>query len=400
MNLRDWLQKQEDRLGQATMQRAPNMLADNEDVVRFIRLLADHFDRPREVQRSAIQFWAITNIGYDARVAADWITLLTVLKDEIGEGLIAYFSSAEALEAWRRLDDILTYALIEASQLASDINHADLLAHTHQLRQQMADFERSKTNFIALAAHELKTPLTILEGYANILRIEVDPDSRLRLYVDGLSNGFRRIYEIISDMIDVSLIDLHSVELNYSQFRLERIILMVADSLDRFFFERQVDLVIVPPEQELRLWGDQEKLTKAFNKILLNALKYTPDGGRVQVSSRLTRQEESDERIAGYVEVQVRDSGIGINPEDLQMIFDKFSSTMDISLHTSSKTKFKGGGPGLGLPIAKGIIEAHGGRIWAESEGLNEETCPGSTFYVELPLRVGKTAVGRTRGMV
>jgi signal transduction histidine kinase len=394
--LKNWLQRQADRLTEATVQRAPNMLAESEDIAHFIQLLAQHVGRPKEVQLSAIQFWAITSIGYDARAAADWLTLLTVLKDEIGKGLMANFSPAEALNAWRMLDDILTYALVEASQLASDINHADLLAHTHELRQQMANFERSKTNFVALAAHELKTPLTILEGYANILRVEAEPGSRLRLYVDGLSNGFRRMYEIINDMIDVSLIDLHSVELNYSQFRLERIILMVADSLDKYFFERQVDLVIVPPEQELRVTGDQEKLTNAFSKILLNALKYTPDGGRVQVSSRLTRQEEADEKIAGYVEVQVRDNGIGINPEDLQMIFDKFGSTMDVSLHTSSKTKFKGGGAGLGLPIAKGIIEAHGGRIWAESEGLNEETCPGSTFFVELPIWVGKTAVDRT----
>jgi signal transduction histidine kinase len=393
--LKTWLQQQENTLTEATVERAPNMLADNEDISHFIHLLADNVSRPKETQLSAVQFWAITHIGYDARAASDWLTILTVLKDELGSGLVASFPSVEALKNWRTLDDILTSALIETSHLASDINHADLLAHTHQLRQQMADFERSKTNFIAMAAHELKTPLTILEGYANILRAETEPDSRLRLYIEGLGNGFYRMREIIEDMIDVSLIDLHSVELNYTQFRLERIILMVADSLDKHFFARHVELNVVPPEKELRIYGDQEKLVKAFNKILLNALKYTPDGGRVQISTSLTRQEEATEQVAGYVQVQVQDNGIGINPQDLQMIFDKFSSTMDVSLHSSSKTKFKGGGPGLGLPIAKGIIEAHGGRIWAESEGLNEETCPGSTFYVELPLWVEKTAVGR-----
>nr|MBP7591365.1 hypothetical protein [Chloroflexota bacterium] len=73
--------------------------------------------------------------------------------------------------------------------------------------------------------------------------------------------------------------------------------------------------------------------------------------------------------------------------------FDKFTSTMDASLHSSSKTKFKGGGPGLGLPIARGIVEAHGGRIWAESSGCNEETMPGSTFHIELPIWLHKPTV-------
>ncbi len=291
------------------------------------------------------------------------------------------------------MDDLFTYALIEATQLASDIDHAELLEHTQQLRQQMEDFERSKSNFIAVAAHELKTPLTLLEGYANILRVETEPDSRLRLYVDGLNNGFRRMYEIINDMIDVSLIDLQSVELNYTQFYLERIILMVADSLDKHYHARQIDLIIMPLGQELRIFADQEKLTNAFNKVLFNALKFTPDGGKVTVSSTLTRLAEADEHIAGYVDVQIQDTGIGINPEALEMIFDKFTSTMDASLHSSSKTKFKGGGPGLGLPIARGIVEAHGGRIWAESSGCNEETMPGSTFHIELPIWLHKPTV-------
>ncbi|MFO7679870.1 MAG: ATP-binding protein, partial [Chloroflexota bacterium] len=89
---------------------------------------------------------------------------------------------------------------------------------------------------------------------------------------------------------------------------------------------------------------------------------------------------------AGYVEVIVADTGIGINPEDQEMIFDKFTSTMDATLHSSSKTNFKGGGPGLGLPIVRGIVEAHGGRIWAESEKCDEETCPGAAFHIQLPI--------------
>ena len=394
-DLKRWLIHHVDAFTNATLDRAPSMLPDGEDITVFVLLLADNLGRAREIQLSAIQFWALTNIGYDARGASDWLTILRVLKEEIGKKLEAEITARKALQYWRAMDDLFTYALIEATQLASDIDHAALLEHTLSLRTQMENFEKSKANFVAVAAHELKTPLTLLEGYANMIRYESEPESRMMLYVDGLSNGFRRMHEIINDMIDVSLIDLHAVELNYTQFYLERIILMVADNLDKHFFARHVDLVIMPLGQDLRIYADQEKLVNAFTKILLNALKFTPDGGKVTVSSALTRLEEAGGDFGGFVEVIVADTGIGINPEDLEMIFDKFTSTMDASLHSSSKTNFKGGGAGLGLPIVRGIVEAHGGRIWAVSEKCDEDSCPGSTFHIELPIWLEKPTVER-----
>lgn len=384
--LKLWLQKQSAALCEATLQRAPNMLPDEEDVAEFLALLVQHVESAREKQLSAIQFWALTSIGYDAPFANDWVTLLRVLREEIGDSLQKHFDTRTALTCWRMLDDILTYALIEATQLASDMDRTTLLEHTISIRKQLEHLEKTKTNFIAIVAHELKTPLTILEGYTNMLRFETEPDSRLRVYIDGLENGTKRMHEIIADIIDVSLLDLQTFELNYQRFYLEKVILMVADGLDKFFAERRVELVIMPLPIERQIYGDPERLFKAFSKIVMNALKYTPDGGRVTVNSVMTQEFENNEEIGGYIDVQIADTGIGINPEDLEVIFDKFTSASDVTLHSSSKTKFKGGGPGLGLPIAKGIIEAHGGRIWAESPGYDEKTCPGSTFHVELPI--------------
>ena len=80
------------------------------------------------------------------------------------------------------------------------------------------------------------------------------------------------------------------------------------------------------------------------------------------------------------------DTGVGINSENFEAIFQRFGSLADASLHSSSKTKFKGGGPGLGLPIAHGILEAHGGKIWVESKGYDEDALHGSTFHIELPI--------------
>ena len=86
------------------------------------------------------------------------------------------------------------------------------------------------------------------------------------------------------------------------------------------------------------------------------------------------------------MEVQVRDTGIGIDPEYLELIFEKFYQTGKTALHSTGKTTFKGGGPGLGLSIARGVIQAHGGRIWAESKGHDEAACPGSCFHILLPV--------------
>lgn len=369
-----------------TFRRVPNMLPDEDDLIQFLSVLVNSVGALREVQLATVQSWALMAIGHDAPAAYDWMVLLRVLKEEIGRSLEKQFAAEDALVAWRQIDDVLTYAIIEATQLASDMQRSELLSHMEQLRTQQEKFKESKTKFIAVAAHELKTPLTILEGYTNILRAETKNDPQLHIYLEGLGNGFRRMHEIIGDMLDVSLLDLRTVELKYQEINLEKTVLLVADSVDRYYATRRVDLKIIPFEFDNNSYGDPEKLKKALGKILMNALKYTPDGGQVVVSGHLVRQDEVTDELAGFVDIQVTDTGIGIDPDNLESIFEKFGSIADASLHSSSKTKFKGGGPGLGLPIARGIVDAHGGRVWAESSGFDEEKCPGSTFHVELPI--------------
>jgi signal transduction histidine kinase len=392
--LKLWLRQEAATLCAATMLRVPrNTLISEDDLIEFLAMLAENAGGLSELQLSAVQVWAITGIGHDAPRAYEWLTILRILKEQLGNSLDVRFRPADALKYWRMLDDVLTFAIIESSQLASDMIRADLLSQLVTLQDKQLAFEKSKSSFIAVAAHELKTPLTILEGYANMLRTETEEESRQRIYVDGLGNGFRRMHEVIGDMIDVSLIDLESIALNYREINLERTVLMVADSLDKFFVERRVELVIMPFYVETLTYGDQEKLVKAFTKVIMNGLKYTPDFGQVNISAAFIRQDEASDDVAGFVDIQVSDSGIGIDQSNLMLIFEKFMSASDTSLHSSSKTKFKGGGPGLGLAIAKGIFEAHGGRVWAESPGFDEEGCPGSTFHIELPILLQKPAV-------
>jgi signal transduction histidine kinase len=130
--------------------------------------------------------------------------------------------------------------------------------------------------------------------------------------------------------------------------------------------------------------GDPEALKKVFYHLISNAIKYTPDGGKIVVSGFL--KEHGDPKFPpGGVEIILSDTGIGIDPRFKDLIFTKFYQTGELALHSSGKTKFKGGGPGLGLAIVRGIVEAHGGKVWAESSGYDEENMPGSHFHVVLP---------------
>ena len=124
--------------------------------------------------------------------------------------------------------------------------------------------------------------------------------------------------------------------------------------------------------------ADTERVQQAIRNVLINAIKYTPNQGKITVEGQ---------QLSGFIEVRISDTGIGISPEDQDVIFEKFSGLGDAKLHSSSKFNFKGGGPGLGLPIAKGIMDAHGGSIWVESEGYDEEKFPGCTFHLLLPAR-------------
>jgi signal transduction histidine kinase len=384
--LKSWFQAQSAALCAATLYRAPNMLPDEQDVAQFLEVVLDHLGAEPQEQLAAVQSWALTTIGRDALTAGDWLTILRVLKEEIGNGLKAHFSPEDALRHWRLMDDLMTMAIIETAQLTSYLGQAELLAHTVELREKLERLEQSKSNFITVGAHELRTPLTILEGYANMLRAQTESDAQLSVMVSGLENGLLRMKDIIGDMIDVSLIDLQSFELSYQQVNLERLIQMVAQNLERHFVKRHISLELLPFDGSAPTYADPQKLVKAFEKVLLNALKYTPDGGQVMVTGGLVPDADQGSDIDGYVRIQIRDSGIGIAEENLERIFDKFSSISDVRLHSSSKTAYKGGGPGLGLPITRGIIEAHGGRIWADSDGFDETNLPGSTFYLELPV--------------
>jgi signal transduction histidine kinase len=241
--------------------------------------------------------------------------------------------------------------------------------------------DKSKSDFIAVAAHELKTPLTLIEGYTNMLRSEVQEaeQPRIALMLSGIASGTLRLKETVDDMIDVSLIELRLLPLHFQPVWLHSLIHMVEFELSDAIRQRQITLNIRHEElQEKLTYGDPERLHQVFYKVVSNAIKYTPDRGTINIAAR---------DLPGFTDIMVGDTGIGIATENLTRIFDKFSSMTEVSLHSSGKVKYKGAGPGLGLAIARGILEVHGGSIWAESPGYDEKHLPGSVFHIMIPMR-------------
>jgi signal transduction histidine kinase len=291
--------------------------------------------------------------------------------------------SNQALDVVTAINPHFAYCFEKAAFAEMQVRVAYISNQLKQAQQTLERLDRSKSDFIAVAAHELKTPLTLVEGYAAMLH-DANDGRTLSSYeielLNGISIGSRRLKAIIDDMIDVSLIDNNLLALNFQPVWFNRLLSVLANELSPHIRERRQHLEIrsFSGDDEMT-FGDPERLLQVFRNVLTNAMKFTPDGGKITLDGR---------KLPGFIEVTIHDTGIGIATEDQVLIFDKFARLGNSNLHSSGKTKFKGGGPGLGLHIARGIVETHGGAIWVESPGCDEVKMPGSTFHVLLPQRL------------
>lgn len=254
------------------------------------------------------------------------------------------------------------------------------LEKTYKVLEQM---DRTKVSFIEVAAHELRTPLTLVKGYTQMLAMKFKDEPETMALTQGILDGSDRMQEIVGSMLDVSRIDSKLLKILYEDTNLGVVLGRVYKVFRDALQERNLSLGIQGVDGLPIIQADPDQLYKVFYHLVINAIKYTPDGGRITVNGHLVEVENGRQEV----EIVVSDTGIGIDPAHHELIFEKFYQTGEVYMHSSGKTKFKGGGPGLGLAIARGIVEAHQGRIWVESPGHDEANLPGSKFFVRLPLR-------------
>lgn len=294
-------------------------------------------------------------------------------------------SKKDTLELLGTVIPILAHSLVVVVRYEMETRVAHISNELGQVQEKLQQLDDNKSKFISVAAHELKTPLTLIEGYTSMMvdLVETSSQPQMKNYLGGVNTGILRLRQIIDDMIDVSLIDNHLLTLNIQPLWISHLLNLLRNEFQKTAEDRRQTLQIDDFEgSELMIYGDSERLYQALYNVTANAIKYTPDNGTVHIGGRL---------LPGFVEITVRDTGIGISPENQSLIFEKFGQLGRADLHSSGKTKFKGGGPGLGLPITRGIIEAHGGTIWVDSEGYDEVKLNGSTFHILLPTRTEPT---------
>lgn len=287
----------------------------------------------------------------------------------------------QALDLLAVVIPIYTYGLEVVARYEMETRVAHISSEMEKVQKRMERIDRSKSAFISVAAHELKTPLTLIEGYASMMEdlMEQGKATNLDTLLAGINTGIERLRSIVDDMIDVSMIDNNLLQLTFQPMQISQMIAALCLEIESTIRTRKLTVDIREFEGSKEwVYLDASRIMQALRNVIHNAIKYTPDGGTITINGR-TRP--------GFIEVTVTDTGIGISAEDQATIFEKFGQLGRVDLHSSGKTKFKGGGPGLGLPIARGILEAHGGSIWVESPGYDEKTNPGSTFHILIPAR-------------
>ena len=251
------------------------------------------------------------------------------------------------------------------------------LEETNKILEQM---DRTKIRFIQISAHELRTPLTLVQGYAQMVQMKARDNKDFEKYAKGIMDGASRMVDIIDNLLDVSRIDSNLLEVMAEDVDVRELIEKAHKVFEPSFNDRNITFTSEGLAELPVVRADRDLLYKVFYHVIGNAIKYTPDGGNIKVSGGLTNERNKKPEI----EIKIKDTGIGIDPQYQELVFEKFYQTGDVLLHSSGKTKFKGGGPGLGLAIARGIMDAHHGKIWLESPGYNEETNPGTSVFIRL----------------
>ncbi len=311
---------------------------------------------------------------------------------------------------------------LEEKALALEESQARLkeaMAEQEKVNADLREIDRIKSDFIGIASHELRTPLTFLLGSLEYLyeslpqRLNEDERSLL----DYSMQGARRLSDIVEDMLDIVRIEAQGFSLRRQQISFFDLLQEVHLELNWMLKERNLHLVFAPEAEWPPLLGDAAMVRRVFTDLLENAIKYTPDGGRIEVKSqRVTRNQLPQEQLelfypdftdrlqweGDYLQVMVCDNGIGISGIDLPRIFNRFYAAGKLEEHSSGQ-KFRGKGVGLGLALVKRIVHGHGGLVWAESSGTAEETGvenPGSCINLLFPIDLKPAAFEAEEGTV
>ncbi len=319
------------------------------------------------------------------------------LTQAIGRQLGPLLKNAELLDElqWQHRLNSASLSELERSRSALRDNLEQLEKHHRALKS----LNQMKSSFLSLASHELRTPLTTILSGAEFLRSETEEvlGENEKRALDVILRGSRRLNHIVDDLIEAARLEANTLYIAHEAFNP---LLMINDLLAKSTpscVRRNLHLELQEFPDDTTIRGDSHHLQRAFNRLMENAIKFTPEDGWIRIAGQSLEREEvfaqkdrlckfSESFFDGglaehYLQISISDTGIGIEETDQIRIFDKFQEVGEISGHSTSRSSFGGKGIGLGLTLAKGIFETHGGMIWVGSAGPSQ----GSCFSVLLP---------------
>lgn len=266
--------------------------------------------------------------------------------------------------------------VVGASKIARDITdrarvHAErrhLLESERAARMEAERATRLRDDFLAVVSHELRTPLNGILGWAQLLKRGANDSIALKQGIDAIEQGARAQAQLIDDLLDMNRIMAGKLHLDIQNVHLASLIESALETLRPAADAKGIRLQSALATNVASIRGDPARLQQVFWNLLSNAVKFTPKGGKVQVLL---------ERVNSHIEISVADTGVGIKPDFLPHVFERFRQA-------DASTARRYGGLGLGLAIVKQIVELHGGTVAVESLGEGE----GTTFHVRIPVSI------------
>jgi len=258
-------------------------------------------------------------------------------------------------------------------------DHAAIAISNAQLYGEVQRANLAKSEFVSFVAHELKNPMTSIKGYTELLAGgAVGQINEMQSnFLHTIRSNTERMATLVSDLNDNSKIEAGRLRLEYKASNVASLVDEVVRSTKRQIEEKKQALEVEISPDLPPVWADQTRVGQVLTNLVSNAHKYTPEGGSIRVGAEAASNQWDPEGARNVVHLWVKDSGIGIGPEDQQMIFQKFFRSDD------SKAR-EAPGTGLGLNITKSLVEMQGGKIWFESEFRK-----GTTFHFTVPVAEG-----------
>ena len=245
------------------------------------------------------------------------------------------------------------------------------------LTQRLKELNELKDKFITITNHELRTPVTVLKGYVELIDyfLEDSRDKNISEAIEIVTETMNELVGIVEQMHDISSYDYGKKHMVIGDVEIENVLELIFKEMKVLFEKRKIQFNLKLKKSGVIVSGDDKQLKRCLRELLQNALKFTPEGGHVEL-------EYSTNQDKNKIYIKVRDNGIGIPGDKQDLIFEPFYEVQNVINHMTSKTEFMGGGIGLGLTLAKEVFESHKGELLLESVENN-----GSTFTVVLPMK-------------